>query len=51
MIHSFAAWRITPVARFQTAVAALRHCRWGEYNALRHDCQGFFDAMRQDVYL
>jgi hypothetical protein len=35
---------------FGLRVAALRHCDWGEYNALRHRCQGFFDALRQEVY-
>jgi hypothetical protein len=32
---------------FAPGFAALRHNRRSEYNALRHECQGFFAALRQ----
>ena len=36
-------------AYFLSAFAAVRHWRWGEYNALRHNCQGLFAALRQKI--
>jgi hypothetical protein len=27
----------------------MRRSRWIKYNALRHECQGFFAALRQKI--
>jgi hypothetical protein len=51
MMLSLVSWRRAPVPFFLSGFAALRHCRWREYNALRHRCQGFFAAKRQKIFI